>query len=193
MGVVSKHPEFGVWSLELGAWSLESGVWSLEFGAWSLESGVRSGGGRVVRLDRGPQQLELARRAVRVELDRDVLAEARAVVVALGLRVAERLEHRVGLHDAIVERRAAALLRGGGPRASGDVAHEYLGALGLAGDNDRLTLPHRRRQQQRAVGARGDDVLVRRQASQALGRANGLVRLRSAAQAQAQGRGWGLG
>lgn len=40
------------------------------------------------------------------EVDPDELAEARGVVVAHRLRVAERLQHGVGLDDLVLQRRA---------------------------------------------------------------------------------------
>ena len=89
------------------------------------------------------EQVLLRRRAEHLALlahrDLDELAEARRVVVARRLRVAEGLEHRVGLQDdggEVVELVAALL------RAERQVAHQVLVGLGLA--RARLAADHER-------------------------------------------------
>ena len=75
------------------------------------------------------QVLRVARRvdlSARVEEDLNVLAEARRVVVAHRLGVAERLEDRIRLQNALLD-------LGGRAGGFGQVLEALLGRLGLAG------------------------------------------------------------
>ena len=102
-----------------------------------------------VRVDLGALQLDAILGGRRREMQSDVLSESGRVVVALRLTVAERLEDRVGLQDALVEAKGGLGTESErgccrrGRCAPREIPHEYLGRLSLAGaaltrDDNRL-------------------------------------------------------